>query len=508
MKANIFIIALILILLGCKSTDKQDQRKKHFEPTWESLRQHDPAPEWFQDAKFGIYFHWGVYTVPAFGFEWYPRLMHLENDKYFDSLIYNHHLEKYGHPSEFGYHDFIPMFKAEKFNANQWADLFEKAGARFAGPVAEHSDGFSMWASKVTPWNAMDKGPERDVVGELAEAIKEHDMKFITTFHHAGNLQRYKNMPDEKNFKNSFYAYIPGMPPASEDPELKYLYGNIPEEQWLEEVWLSKVKEVIDNYNPDLLWFDSCLDLIPEEYRQELAAYYLNKAEDWKKEVVMVRKQNDLPLNMSINDLEKSRMNRMGDQPWMTDETISTGSWCYTEDLVIKPAKDLLHVLIDIVSKNGVLLLNISPRADGTIPENQRDVLLKIGEWLEKNGAAIYNTRPWYTFGEGPTQQPEGDFKKHNEFLKVKYCAKDIRYTSKGKTVYAITLGIPGANEKILFESFAHGCLPGNPEVEKVTLLGSDSIIIHEMTNEGLWVKTPEIIIGDMALVFRIETKQ
>ena len=186
-------------------------------------------------------FHWGVYTVPAFGFEWVSPPDAFGNDKFFGGTIYNHHLETYGHTSEFGYHDFVPMFfKAEHFDANAWAELFKKAGARFAGPVAEHSDGFSMWASKVTPWNAFDKGPHRDVVGELEKAIKGQNMKFITTFHHAENLQRYKDKPDEKDFKYSYYPFIKGMPHTSEDPELKYLYGNIPEKQWLKEVWLPK----------------------------------------------------------------------------------------------------------------------------------------------------------------------------------------------------------------------------------------------------------------------------
>lgn len=507
MKTYIAIFAIAISLIGCSQRNKEEKKKIHFEPTWESLSQHKAAPEWLQNDKFGIYFHWGVYTVPAFGFEWYPRLMHLENDKYFGGTIYKHHLETYGPPSKFGYHDFVPMFKAEYFDANAWAELFQKAGARFAGPVAEHSDGFSMWASKITPWNAMDKGPHRDVAGELEKAIKGHDMKFITTFHHAENLQRYKDKPEEKDFKNSYYPYIKGMPPTSEDPELKYLYGNIPEKQWLKEVWLPKLKEVINNYHPDIMWFDSGLDLIPEDYREQFAAYYLNAAEDWGKEVAIVRKQDDLPINMSINDLEKSRMNRMGNQTWMTDETISTGSWGYTENLVIKPAKDLLHVLIDIVSKNGVLLLNISPKSDGKIPENQQEVLLKIGDWLGKYGEAIYNTHPWYTFGEGPTQQPEGDFKNHSDFKKVKYSEKDIRYTTHGNTIYAIMLGNPGANREILFESFASKNVPNNIRIKEVSLLGSEEKIKYELEDGGLLIKTPNNLVDDMAFVFKIETK-
>lgn len=507
---SIFFIILI-IAVGCNSnnSDKESKQKpvteskQDYEPTWESLNKHTAAPEWFSDAKFGIYFHWGVYTVPAYGFEWYPRLMHKENDKYFGSYIYKHHRETYGTPSEFGYHDFVPQFKAEKFDANQWAELFKKSGAKFAGPVAMHSDGFAMWASKATPWNALDKGPHKDIVGELEKAIKAEGLKFITTFHQAINLQRYKDKPDETYFKNSYYPYIKGMPPTSEDPELKYLYGNIPEQQWLSEVWFPELKEVIDNYSPDIIWFDSGLDLIPEDYRKKMCAYYLNHAQTLDKEVVIVRKQEDLPLDLSINDLEKSRRSTMGTQPWMTDETISSGSWCYTGSLKIKPFDKLLYVLIDIVSKDGVLLLNISPKEDGTIPENQTEVLLKMGDWLNKYGEAIYATRPWYTFGEGPTRQPKGDFENHSDFKKVKYCADDIRYTSKDNIIYAMTLGFPGVDKDILLKSFAKDSIPGST-VEDVALLGCEDRISYEQSPDGLHVKTPKKMDKEESLVFKI----
>jgi len=151
-----------------------------YQENWYSLARHDQAPEWFRDAKFGIYFHWGVYSVPALDSEWYPRHMHFEGHP-----VYKHHLKTYGHPSEFGYHDFVPMFKAEHFDADAWAELFAQAGAKFAGPVAEHHDGFAMWDSEVTPWNVADMGPQRDITGELEKAIRAQGMKFIATFHHA-----------------------------------------------------------------------------------------------------------------------------------------------------------------------------------------------------------------------------------------------------------------------------------------------------------------------------------
>jgi alpha-L-fucosidase len=493
------LLFLPVMLLNHCSPQREDAP---YEPTWESLKKHEAAPEWFRDAKFGIYFHWGVYSVPAFGSEWYPRWMHFEGHP-----IYEHHVATYGHPSEFGYHDFVPMFKAEKFDAVAWADLFVKAGARFAGPVAEHHDGFAMWDSKATPWNAADMGPRRDITGELEKAIREGGMWFITTFHHAKQLQRHDSIPEEPDgqpYRLSHFPFFEGMPPSSNDEKLRYLYGNLPEEKWLEEVWLAKLKEVIDQYQPDIMWFDYVLDSIPEEYRQEYAAYYLNEAEKWGKEVVIVRKQDDLPLDFSVDDLEKSRKNRIGEEPWMTDETISKGSWCFTEDLEIKESKDVLHVLIDIVSKNGVLLLNISPKADGTIPAVQQQVLLDMGAWLDQYGEAIYGTRPWYTFGEGPTQEPEGHFKFHREFLKIVYSAEDVRYTTKDKHIYATLLGWPGADQEIVFSAFSAEQLPELLTVRQVDLLGADAELEWQQSEAGLTVRTPSVAPDEMAVVFRI----
>ena len=503
---KLLILGMIALLAGCKGPKSPETTEpESYSADWESLARHKASPEWFQDAKLGIYFHWGVYSVPAYGSEWYPRLMHFENTK-----EYKHHLETYGHPSEFGYHDFVPMFKAEFFDAEEWADLFQKAGARFAGPVAEHHDGFSMWDSDATPWNAADMGPKKDITGLLAAELKKRDMKLITTFHHAKQLQRFDSTETgsrTEGYELSHYPFFKGMPPASDDEKLKYLYGNIPAEQWYEEIWYAKLKEVIDQYQPDIIWFDYVLDAIPEEYRQKFSAYYLNEAEKWDKEVVIVRKQEDLPINYTVDDLEKSRKNRIGEEPWMTDETISKGSWCYTENLEIKTSTDVLHVLIDIVSKNGILLLNVSPMANGIIPENQKEVLLDMGAWLDKYGESIYETRPWYTFGEGPTKEPEGHFKNHQEFLKIKYSAKDVRYTTKGDVIYATLLGWPGNGESIGFTAFAPDSLPAPLEIATVSLLGSADPLDWSVTEKGLSLTTPEEAPDQMAVVFKIETR-
>jgi alpha-L-fucosidase len=501
MIAATFLAALLCTSCGSRIGKKEDPYK----PDWESLSKHEAAPDWFRDAKFGIYFHWGVYSVPAFDNEWYPRWMHFEGHP-----VYEHHLATYGHPSQFGYHDFVPMFRAEHFNADEWADLFVKAGARFAGPVAEHHDGFSMWDSDATPWNAMDMGPKRDITGELEKAIKGRGLKFITTFHHAKQLQRYDSLPVDENgrgYLHSHYPYFKGMPPSSDDPVLQYLYGNIPEKIWLKEVWLAKLKEVVDQYRPDIMWFDYCLDLIPDTIREDYCAYYLNQAAKWGKEVVIVRKQDDLPIKFTVEDLEKSRRNYIDPAPWMTDETVSTGSWCYTEGLEIKAARDVLHVLIDIVSKNGVLLLNISPMADGTIPDNQKQVLLDIGTWLNKYGEAIYGTRPWYTYGEGPTTQPEGDFQFHRDFLKLRYTAKDVRYTTCDGNIYVIFLGTPEAGSEVLLGAFSLENAGKSMDISRVSLPGSEGELNWEMNDTGLLVMIPDAELNKLAVVIKIELR-
>jgi len=402
-----------------------------YQPTWESLARHEAAPEWFRDAKFGIYFHWGVYSVPAFGSEWYPRNMYLVGN-----AVNKHHIASYGDPTVFGYPDFVPSFRAEKFDPAEWADLFVKAGAKFAGPVAEHHDGFAMWASKLTPWNAKQMGPQRDITGELEQAIRARGMRFVTTFHHARNSLWQR----DGKWTGHYDGVKANYPKLLDDPQRAILYGYLPREQFLD-MWLGKLKEVIDSYHPDMIWFDSWLDTIPAEYQQEFASYYLNHEAARGVEPVITCKQQDLPVDFAVEDFEKGRADQLTELPWLTDDTISMGSWCYTDGLRIKSTAEVLHVLLDIVSKNGHLLLNISPKADGTIPDDQRGVLLGLGAWLDTCGEAVYETRPWLTYGEGPTKMKKGGHFVGN----VTYTPEDIRYTrsKSGRTLYATCLGWP-----------------------------------------------------------------
>ncbi|MBN2411220.1 alpha-L-fucosidase [candidate division KSB1 bacterium] len=498
---RIFYFSIIIVLLLCGSLFITCTANKTasgpFTADWGSLAKHNPAPDWFMDAKFGIYFHWGVYSVPAYSTEWYPRLMYI-----LDSKENKYHIATYGQPTEFGYPDFVPMFKAENFNADVWADLFVRAGARFAGLVAEHHDGFSMWDSDLTPWNAADKGPKRDVTGELEKAIHSRGMRFITTFHHARNNLWLKPDNGKENWTGHYEPVKKNYPSLLEDPERAIMYGYMPREQFLD-MWKGKLTEVIDKYHPDIMWFDTWLDEIPDSVKTEYLAHYFNRAHEWGKEVVVTFKQEDLPQDVGVLDLEKGRMGELTEFPWLTDDTISKGSWCYTQDLEIKPASIVLHSLIDIVSKNGVLLLNISPKADGTIPANQQQVLLQMGEWLGKYGEAIYDTRPWLTFGEGPTQLQAGEFGGFTDA--GGYTAQDVRYTRKGNIIYAILLGKPGAGEQVTLESFAKDKPGGVLNITNVSMPEYEQEITWQLQDNGLVIITPDIELDNLAVVFKIE---
>lgn len=470
-----YLIFLVNVFLLFAVISQQGEQKKYFTPDFESLEKINPVPEWFKDAKFGIYLHWGPYTVPAFSNEWYPRNMYIPG-----SRENKHHIAKYGEISEWPYHYFIlgakdkngnfvqfaPKLKSEggNFDPDEWAQLFADAGARFAGMVAEHHDGFSMWASKVNPWNAKDRGPKLDLVGLLSNAILQKNLKLFLSLHHAYNITGY-------------FEYVP----KTNDPELQILYGQLGKEK-NEALWLAKHKEIIDIYKPDILYQDFNLHRISQPVLLQFLAYYYNKSIEWNKEVVATFKDG-LNSKCAVLDYERGGPSSLTDIYWLSDDAISPSSWCYTEGLTYYSAKQLIHSLIDKVSKNGNLILNISPKADGSIPQEQKDILYSIGNWLKKYGEAIYNTRAWEWYGEGPTKMGAD----HGVFLAPEEgTSKDIRYTrSKNNDIlYAILLGW----EK------------GQKEV-KLTLLGSDRINLKNL-------KVVEFINGNKGTYEELSYKQ
>lgn len=490
-----FVAALLWAAIGCTGGN---QRKDLYEENWTSLSRHEPMPGWLRDGKFGVYFTWGLYTVPEAFTEWYPRAMYEEGNP-----VFEHHKSTYGDQSEFGYHHFVPMFTAEKFDAETWADAVKESGAVFGGLVAEHHDGYSLWKSDVNPWNTAATGPERDISGELERAIRARGLKFLATFHHARQLQR-NACEDNGGGYDSHFIYNEEWHTSSKDAQLRLLYGNMTEEEF-HEFWFDKLKEVIDGYSPDLIYFDSWLNLIPEEYRQRFCAYYFNRAEERGQQVGVTYKQNDFPLAVGIKDIEQGGHLEIHPVPWMTDATITFGSWSYTTDNSrIKPSSMVIHSLIDIVSKNGVLLLNGSPRADGSIPDDQRQVFREIGQWLRANGEAIYGTRPWWIHGAGSTSpilNVHGGMTTTNVFT-----SDDYRYTQSkdGKSLYLIFLGPLEPGKRIRIRDLAPHRYPPTTPVKKVVELETGAEVLLEQMDNAFYFTVPDIRTNDVAVVFKM----
>jgi alpha-L-fucosidase len=508
MKIKIMLLPILLVVWSsCKNTTEQkgkDEQVK-FQETWESLSTIEREPEWFKDAKFGIYFHWGVYSVPAFDSEWYPRWMYVPGREDWGGKVFEHHQNTFGPLSEFNYHDFIPMFTAEHFDAKEWAGLFKSSGARFAGLVAQHHDGFAMWGSKVNPWNAKDMGPKKDILGELFKELEKNELKTIATFHHARLLQRYaqdttmwaKNTPDPG--EDSHYPYHPDYITSTTDPKLRILYGNIPEDEFYD-YWLNEVEEVVDNYAPDIIWFDSWLNTIPDSYRRKMVAHQFNTAVSRGQEPIVAYKQEDLPANVGMLDIEQGGKKGLSEDYWLTDITISYGSWCYTNGQTYKPASLVLRNMIDVWSKRGIVLLNISPKADGTIVDEQREVLATLGQWMNKHEEAIYESRAYSTFGYGEAEIEEGHF--GGQSATIDYNKNDIRFTvSKDKKhLYVFSLGLPDPKADLRIRT------PIEAKVKGVSVLGSGVDLKWSVTDNILTLTTPDASdMDELATVFKID---
>ena len=466
-----------------------------FEPTWASLENYQ-VPAWYEDGKFGIFIHWGPYCVPAFGNEWYPRNMYLQNSREF---VY--HQKVFGHQSKFGYKDFIPMFTAEKFDAAAWADLFRRAGAKFVVPVAEHHDGFAMYDSALSQWTAAKMGPKRDIIGELAAATRKKGMVFGVSSHRAEHWWFFNGGRDfDSDVQDPAYADLYG--PAVSLPNDRYGLDvkPRPDAAFLED-WLARCSELVDKYQPQLFWFDWWIEqTVFQPYLQRFAAHYYNRGLEWGKGVAINYKNKSFPEKSAILDIERGQLKDIRPMLWQNDTSVSKNSWGYIQHHDYKTGTSIIHDLIDVVSKNGALLLNIGPRPDGTIPEPEQAMLLEIGRWLAINGEAIYDTRPWKVYGEGPTEVFEGGF---TDTKRAAFTSRDIRYTAKGDTVYAILLGWPETGEATIGWLRAGSPLyPG--AIQSVALLGSAEPLQWSRDASGLKVKLPAQKPCDAAFVLKI----
>lgn len=483
-------IAMVISALLLGSNAQAAMKKPEpFKLDWSAVQKHK-TPEWFLNAKFGIYFHWGPYSVPAYKTEWYSIWMYTEGHP-----IRKYHEEKYGSLDKFGYKDFIPDFTGEHFDAKEWASLFKKSGAQFAGSVTEHADGFSMWDSKITPWNAAKMGPKKDIVGEMSKAVKDEGMKFIATFHHQWKYSWYPTWDENTDASDPALAKLYGPKvPKGTFTMAETLTDPLPDAAFNKE-WLDKIIEVVDNYSPDLVYFDNKMDIIDEQTRLDFLKYYYKQAEQKNQDVVVTYKFYDLPVGSAVLDLERSRMSEKMSFPWLTDDSIDWDSWSHTSEPNYKSTNRLIDFLVDVVSKNGGVLLNITPTAQGVIPKDVRERLLEMGEWLNVNGEAIYNTRPWKVYGQGPAKVIEGHLSENKN---ADNTAEDVRYTINGKSLYATVLDWPTE------DTVLRDVTESNFKVSSVSLLGTNQKIKWQQTDKGLLIKAPKQKQGNHAFVFKL----
>ena len=470
-----------------------------YDATWESLQNYR-VPEWYRAAKFGIFIHWGIYSVPAFGSEWYSRNMYIQG-----SREYEHHIENYGPQKEFGYKDFIPMFRAEKFNAEEWAELFKAAGAQYVTPVAEHHDGFQMYDSELSDWCATKMGPKRDVLGELSKAFQERGIQNCASTHRMehwffmGHGKEFDSDIREPLQRGDFYW------PARAECGHHDLYSEpTPTEEFLTD-WLCRCCELVDKYRPKLVYFDWWIQhSAAKPYLKKFAAYYYNRAAEWGEEVVINYKHDAFAFGTAVVDIERGQFADAKPYIWQTDTAVAKNSWCYTEGNDYKSSVQILQDLVDIVSKNGRMMINVGTKADGTIPEDEKKIHLEIEEWLKVNGKAIYGAKLWRKSAEGPTVVQEGQFADGDA---KEYTSEDIRFTVNGGYLYATCLNMNGKKE-ITIKSLAEADAAVKPNfhgiVKSVRRLDGGQIEKVKRDEYGLHIVT-ERVNDERPIVFELE---
>lgn len=491
------------------------QAEGPYEPTWESTDQHNAAPEWFRDAKFGVYWHWGAFTTPQYSSEWYGRDMYLNG-----SRVRLEHTRRYGAPEDWGYNNFIkgandlegnhiqfkPVLASEggDFDPESWIRAIKASGAKFAGPVGEHHDGYSLWDSEVNEWNSVKEGPNLDLVKLFAELVRENGMKLVVAMHQSFNY-------------NGFFAGAP----KQTDPSLQKLFGQLPRSVE-DQLWFDKQREVIDHVKPDIIWNDFGLDSpgwcqggipgddvcrVDEGQRLKYLAYYFNRGVEWGTEVLTTYKHFDDGFRdtSAVADWERGGPAEISRPYWLTDDAISATSWSYTDGIRYYSSKEMIHSLLDRISKNGNMLLNVSPTATGILPAEQEQVLLDIGAYLGRYGEAVYSTRAWDIYGEGPNKAGGGSFTQP-----LQGNSSDLRFTrsKKGDVLFATVLGWPTSGN-VSVASLGSNALVDLKDLKSIQLLGDEEgqytdVTDWEQGDDALVIALPEQPADSSAYVLRL----
>ena len=496
-----------------------------FKPTWKSLMKYQ-VPDWFRDAIFGMWAHWGPQCEPEAG-DWYARGMYME-----DSWQYKYHLEHYGHPSKVGFKDVIHSWKADRWDPDDLVGLYKKAGAKYFMAMANHHDNLDLYNSTYQKeWNSVKRGPKKDIVKGWADAARKYDLPFAVSVHaaHAWSWFETSQRADTKGplagvpydgkltAKEGKGTWWEGLDPqelyAQNHPlsenshdngmiHKQWNWGNgvaPPTEAYMEKFY-NRTKELINVYKPDMVYFDdTALPFWPvSDVGLRFAAYMYNKSiadHGELKAVITGKILNEDQRQAMVWDIERGQSNTIEPLPWQTDTCI--GGWHYDRGIYdrkeYKTAKTVIHTLIDVVSKNGNLMLNIPVRGNGSIDEQERAVVEEIGEWMALNSKSIYGTRPWKIFGEGPQQESAGELQAQgfNEGKGEPFSYKDIRFATKGETLYATVMGWPEQGKAVI-KSLAEGNAHHPKKIRRIRLVSTGQKLSFRQTSEGLIVDFPE----------------
>lgn len=473
--------------------------KGPFQPTEASLKQYR-YPEWFRDAKFGIWAHWGPQAVPRLG-DWYAKKMYEENNS-----VYKEHVKRYGHPSKFGYKDIVRLWKAEKWDPEKLMTLYKKAGARYFVSMASHHDNFFLWNSKIHQWNAVQMGPHKDVVGLWQKAAKKHGLKFGVSEHLAASYTWFQTA-----HAADAAGPLKGVPYDGNDPRFSDLYhtkASPDDKGWLttniewHKKWYAYVKELVDTYHPDLLYSDSKLPF-GNIGMSMLANFYNGNRAYHGGAMTAVYNCKQPSQGMWVQDLERGVQDSINPYPWQTDTSI--GDWFYSTGQQYKSAPDIIRMLTDIVSKNGNLLINIVQTPEGDLEEDMLVTLEDIGKWTAANGEGIYGSRPWKIYGEGPStikaNQKRGQFDGLSD--EGNFEATDVRFTVNGNRLYAFLMDAPDGDFRI--KSLGRSAKIDNRKIRSVKLLGSKERIQWQQQEEALVIRKPKNLPDWKVLGLRIE---